>query len=251
MLPEFLGEFRAPLERYKLDYVKIVATSLPTSESLPLLQSKFLGKPFLPVGTPYPRDEKEQPMLLLAQLNFAEIPALAGFPTAGILQFFISPTEWYNAEDYRVLYHAATDAQPQTDFSFLTNDLYADSPIRAEHSLAFSLATEYGGAEDCRFDMSFGGKSYYEYENTLPKEQKEELDTYCNNSGHRIGGYAYFTQGDPRENDPKFQDDVQLLQIDMDDKIMFGDSGLGHFFISPAALAAKQFDQAYFYWDCC
>jgi uncharacterized protein YwqG len=251
MLPEFLGEFRAPLERYKLDYVKIVATPLPTSESLPLLQSKFLGKPFLPVGTPYPRDEKEQPMLLLAQLNFAEIPALAGFPTAGILQFFISPTEWYNAEDYRVLYHAATDAQPQTDFSFLTSDLYADSPIRAEHSLAFSLATEYGGAEDCRFDMSFGGKSYYGYENTLPKEQKEELDTYCNNSGHRIGGYAYFTQGDPRENDPKLQDDVQLLQIDMDDKIMFGDSGLGHFFISPAALAAKQFDQAYFYWDCC
>jgi uncharacterized protein YwqG len=251
MLPEFLGEFRAPLERYKLDYVKILATPMPAGKSLPLLQSKFLGQPYLPVGTPYPRDEKGQPMLLLAQLNFAEIPALAGFPTAGILQFFISPTEWYDAEDYRVLYHAATDAPPQTDFSFLTSDLYEESPILAEHRLAFSLATEYGGAGDCRFDMRFGDKDYYEYENTLPKAQQEELDTYCNNSGHRLGGYAYFTQGDPRENSLELQDDVQLLQIDMDDKIMFGDSGLGHLFINPAALAEKQFDQAYFYWDCC
>jgi len=251
MLPEFLGEFRAPLERYKLDYVKILATPMPAGKSLPLLQSKFLGQPYLPVGTPYPRDEKGQPMLLLAQLNFAEIPALAGFPTAGILQFFISPTEWYDAEDYRVLYHAATDAPPQTDFSFLTSDLYEESPILAEHRLAFSLATEYGGAGDCRFDMHFGDKDYYEYENTLPKAQQEELDTYCNNSGHRLGGYAYFTQGDPRENGLELQDDVQLLQIDMDDKIMFGDSGLGHLFINPAALAEKQFDQAYFYWDCC
>lgn len=251
MLPEFLGDFRGPLERYKLDYIKILATPLPAGESLPLLQSKFSGKPFLPVGTPYPRDAKGQPMLLLAQLNFAEIPALAGFPTAGILQFFLSPTEWYDAEDYQVLYHPSITAQPQLDFEFLTSDLYAASPIRAEHSLAFSLATEYGGAEDCRFDMSFGGKDYYEYLETLPQEQQEELDTYCNNSGHRLGGYAYFTQRDPREHDSDRQADVQLLQIDIDEQIMFGDSGLGHFFISPAALAARQFDQAYFYWDCC
>jgi uncharacterized protein YwqG len=251
MLPDFLGEFRAPLERYKLDYVKVLATPLPAGESLPLLQSKFLGHPYLPVGMPYPHDEKGQPMLLLAQLNFAEIPALAGFPTTGILQFFVSPTEWYDAEDCQVLYHPATTAPAQIDFSFLTSDLYADSPIRAEHSLAFSLATEYGGAEDCRFDMTFGGKDYYEYLETLPLEQQEELDTYCNNSGHRLGGYAYFTQRDPREHDSDRQADVQLLQIDIDEQIMFGDSGLGHFFISPAALAAKQFDQAYFYWDCC
>jgi uncharacterized protein YwqG len=251
MLPEFLGEFRTSLERYKLDYVKILATPVPADQSLPLLQSKFLGQPFLPVGTPYPHDEKGQPMLLLAQLNFAEIPALAGFPTTGILQFFISPTEWYDAEDCRVLYHATTDAPPQTDFSFLTSDLYEDSPIYKEHALAFSLSTEYGGAEDCRFDMRFGSKDYYEYVEGLPKEQQELLDACCSNAGHRLGGYAYFTQGDPRQCDANGKADVQLLQIDTDEEIMFGDSGLAHLFISPAALANRQFDQAYFYWDCC
>jgi len=251
MLPEFLGEFRASLERYKLDYVKIAATPLPAGESLPLLQSKFLGKPFLPVGTPYPHDEKGQPMLLLAQLNFAEIPALSGFPTTGILQLFISATEWYDSEDYQVLYHATTAAEPTIDFSFLPSDLYKDSPVYTEHVLAFSAATEYGGAEDCRFDMSFGGKDYYEYQEMLTEEQKQELDDCCNNSGHRLGGYAFFTQGDPREYDASQAADVQLLQIDTDEQIMFGDSGLAHLFISPAALAAKQFDKAYFYWDCC
>jgi uncharacterized protein YwqG len=251
MLPEFLGEFRVPLERYKLDYVKIIATPLPAGESVPLLQSKFLGQPFLPVSIPYPRDEKGQPMLLLAQLNFAEIPALAGFPTTGILQLFIPPTEWYDGDNYQVLYHPDTVAPAQTDFSFLTSDLYADSPVYMEHTLAFSPATEYGGAQDCRFDMTFGGKDYYEYQETLTEEQQAQLDAYCNNSGHRLGGYAYFTQGDPREDETSQPTDVQLLQIDTDEQIMFGDSGVAHLFISPAALAARQFDQAYFYWDCC
>lgn len=45
--------------------------------------------------------------------------------------------------------------------------------------------------------------------------------------------------------------DVLLLQIDTDEKIMFGDSGVAHLFISPDALKKQQFDQAYFQWDCC
>jgi uncharacterized protein YwqG len=44
---------------------------------------------------------------------------------------------------------------------------------------------------------------------------------------------------------------VLLLQIDTDEQIMFGDSGVANVFISPEALRNKQFDQAYFHWDCC
>lgn len=53
MLPDFLDEFRSQLETYKLDYVRIQATPLQLGESLALTQSKFLGVPFLPVGTLY------------------------------------------------------------------------------------------------------------------------------------------------------------------------------------------------------
>lgn len=251
MLPAFLGEFRPLLEAYKLDYVKILARPLADGTTLPLTQSKFLGQPYLPVGTPYPHDEKGQPMLLLAQLNFAEAPALAGFPAAGLLQLFVSPTEWYNAEDYQVRYHADAAATPQTDFSFLTPALYADSPIYKEHALTFQAATEYGNPEDCRFELEFNGQDYYEYQETLSEAQQEELDAYCNTAGHRLGGYATFTQGDPRYNSESQRVDVQLLQLDVDEEIMFGDSGLAHLFISPAALQARQFEKAYFYWDCC
>ena len=153
MLPDFLGKFHSQLEAYKLDYLKIQAKPLRRDEALLLTQSKFLGKPFLPVGTPYPYDVLGKPMILLAQINFAEAPALAGYPTKGILQLFVSPTEWYNMEpkDYRILYHPHTQIEAQTDFSFLTSDLYSDSPINVEHSLLFSKEIEYGGTQDCRF----------------------------------------------------------------------------------------------------
>lgn len=85
----------------------------------------------------------------------------------------------------------------------------------------------------------------------MPEEQQEELDRYCNNTGHKIGGYAYFTQRDPRNAAAAQANDVQLLQLDSDEQIMFGDSGLVHLFINPTALQERQFDQAYFYWDCC
>ena len=202
MLPDFLSKFQAQLESYRLDYLKITAQPLRRNQSLTLTQSKFLGTPFMPLGMPYPRDEKGKPMILLAQINFAETPALNDYPTEGILQLFVSPTEWYNMEDYRILFHPDTTGEPQLDFAFLTSDLYSDSPIRVEHSLTFSKETEYGGTEDGRFDMDFDGMSYYDYQETLPKEQQDQLDRYFYNVGHKIGGYAYFTQADPRDYSP-------------------------------------------------
>lgn len=84
MLPEFLGAFRLTLERYKLDCIKILANPHRGNNVLPLTLSKLLGTPFLPVGTPYPLDEQGKPMILLAQINFAEVPTLESYPTQGI-----------------------------------------------------------------------------------------------------------------------------------------------------------------------
>ena len=42
-----------------------------------------------------------------------------------------------------------------------------------------------------------------------------------------------------------------LLQIDTDNEIEWGDSGVANVFISPEALRARQFDQAWFTWDYC
>ena len=251
MIPPFLAEFKDALEAHKLQTVKIKATPVGEGETLLLTQSKFLGKPYLPVGFEYPKDAKGAPMILLAQINFAEIPPLEDYPTAGILQFFVSPTEWYNMDDYKVCFHATVEAEAQTDFSFLTEELYAESPVFREHKLAFEKITEYGGTEDFRFQMDFNGKDYYEFQEGLTKAQEARIEELLSGTGHKIGGYAYFTQSDPRGYGKHEREDLLLLQIDTDEDIMFGDSGVGNFFISLEDLRKKDFDKAWFHWDCC
>jgi len=251
MIPKFLEEFKDQLEKFKLEAIKIEATPIGKNENLTFTQSKFSGKPYLPVGFDYPKDKKGNPMILLAQINFAETPQLENYPTDGILQFFISSTEWYDMNDYKVLFHEEISDEYQTDFSFLTEKLYEESPVYCEHKLAFQKIIEYGGYEDFRFDMDFNGKDYFDFQEELTKEQVEEMDNILDGTGHKIGGYAYFTQSDPRGYAENQKDEILLLQIDTDKQIMFGDSGVGNFFINPKNLKEKDFEQAWFHWDCC
>ncbi len=256
MIPEFLNEFKKDLEKYKLESVKIKATPLKKGDKTDLTQSKFLGNPYLPIGMEYPKDENGKPMILFAQINFSEIPNLPNYPTSGILQLFASPTEWWSAEekDYKIIFHENIEEESQTDFSFLTEDLYEDSPIECEHKLSFEKSIEYGGIEDFRFDMEFNGKDIYDYIEELTPEQHDEIYNFIGGEQHKIGGYASFTQDDPREcNLDKCENDVQLLQIvsEIPGKIMFGDCGIAHLFINEKSLIEKKFNKAWFAWDCC
>ncbi|MDQ0781102.1 YwqG family protein [Chryseobacterium sp. W4I1] len=251
MIPEFLDEFKDELEKFKLESIKINAISISDNESLTITQSKFSGKPYLPITREYPKDKLGNPMILLAQINFKEVPQLENYPTDGILQFFVSATEWYDMSDYKILFHKTIENEYQTDFSFLTEKLYEESPVYCEHKLTFKKNVEYGGYQDFRFDMDFHGESYYEFQERLTREQKAEMDDILDGIGHKIGGYAYFTQSDARDYNEKQRDDILLLQIDTDEEIMFGDSGVGNLFINPKSLREKDFDKAWFHWDCC
>jgi uncharacterized protein YwqG len=251
MIPKFLSEYKDELGKYKLESIKIKARPIGKNENLTFVESKFLGKPYLPTTFEYPKDKMEKPMILLAQINFAETPQLENYPTNGILQFFISSSEWYDMDDYKVLFHKTIEDKYQTDFSFLTENLYEESPVYCEHKLAFEKTIEYGGYEDFRFDMEFNGKSYYDFQEELSEEQKTEMDSILDGTGHKIGGYAFFTQSDPRDYGKNQKDEILLLQIDSDEEIMFGDSGVGNFFINPKSLKEKDFDQVWFNWDCC
>lgn len=248
--PDYLKEFEADLVKYALDYISIKAHPLKENETLDITQSKFLGKPYLPLDATYPKDKQGKPMILLAQLNFSEMPALAPYPDKGILQLFITAYDWYDMEDYEIRYYKNI-ADYQSDFDFLTSEMYEESPIYCEHKLEFVKKTEYGGSEDFRFDYSFDGLSYWEFYEKLTKQQQKDCDTYFYNTGHKTGGYAYFTQSDPRDYNAELQDDILLLQIDTDENIMFGDAGVAHIFINEKDLAAGNFEKAYFYWDCC
>ena len=250
-IPDFLKEFEDDLQKYKLECVTIQATALKKGEILDFRQSKFLGQPYLPVGMDYPKDKAGNPLIMWAQLNFSEIPYLGNYPENGILQFFVSFNDWVSAEEYKVIFHENIDIQPQTDFSFLTKDLYEDCPIWCEHSLSFEKKEEYGGTEDFRFDYLFKGKDAWDFYNTLNKTHQQEFEALFYHTGNKIGGYSYFTQQDPRDFGKKNENDISILQIDSGDEIQFGDVGVINFFINKEALRNKDFDKVLFYWDCC
>lgn len=246
------------LEAGKLGCIGIKATPV---ESMKLEQSKFGHYPKIPAGFAYPEGSDGEYLYPLAQINFKEVPSLAGYPDSGFLQFYISITDDVygidfennrNQKDFRVLYFEEHEVENhETDFSFLQDIITANgSPVDKPHALTFSVREEYFGMGDVHYEAG-AGKIVMDIaakNSEIEDELLESLYDADTTNGHRIGGYAYFTQSDPREaDDPS----VLLLQIDTDNHIMWGDSGVANFFIHPDDLAKKDFSKVMYNWDCC
>src|SRR5262249_16262864 len=85
-LPPELEQFRPALEASKLDYVRI---KVNRHQGTKPWASKFRGIPYRLKADAGPGGRDDVPLYLLAQINFADMPPLAGYPRSGILQFFI------------------------------------------------------------------------------------------------------------------------------------------------------------------
>ena len=83
----------------KREYISI---SPEECENLTQFDSKFGGIPYMPDGFEYPysRSDPDQPLKLLAQINFDDVPTLRDFPERGILQIYINPANqlWYGCD---------------------------------------------------------------------------------------------------------------------------------------------------------
>ncbi|MTB50072.1 YwqG family protein [Lewinella sp. W8] len=253
-IPIFLREHQELLHSLELPVLRIEATPIMdglTGDSLPLMESKFGGLPYFPDHVAWPTDIQGDFMLPVAQINFSQAPALPGFPTSGLLQLFLSPTSWYD-NVAKVIYHPADDLNylPRTDFSFLEASVFAESPIQAVHRLSFRQDVDPGSSSDFRFGQQFGPLADLEFPDQLSDEEAEEFDEYFDGSGHKIGGYGAFTQDDPRDYGEASGKSVQLLQIDTDEFITWGDMGIGHLLIDPEDLRTGHLERAVFYWDC-
>lgn len=240
---------------------KISATMLPTvtmqltpSDDLTLWQSKIGGQPYLPLDVTYPVDSDGNPLVLLAQFNFAEIPNLPNFPDKGILQFYIAADDLYgmNFDDqqqqsgFKVLYfdQIIEDATHlKQDFSELEFDEDAYLPFTGQYSIEFTLTSQPISAQDDGFNIGIDEDEVY-----------ESYSEAFASTGHRLGGYPFFTQSDPRGYKENIQDYILLFQLDTDDAendIMWGDSGVGNFFIHPEDLKKRDFSKVLYNWDCC
>ena len=74
---------------------------------------------------------------------------------------------------------------------------------------------------------------------------------------HRMDGFPFFTQSDPRTETLEYESfDTLLFQLDSDsrdrkDLVLWGDCGVGNFFINREDLKRRDFSKVLYNWDCC
>lgn len=282
-----LDEKCLPQPHLPLTFVRVSSASV--------FDSKLGGVPYFPKDMEYPRVLEGtlagKPLKLLAQLNFAALPHLDGFPQKGILQFFagcdgddvygIDFNDNFVQNGFRVIYHE--NVEEDTEKLMSGEDMPAfdddeDYPFTGEFLLKagephMSAIT----TDDYRFDSAvaesynelFGGDVVGMWANKDGKKGIRQVDEplyYAISQvravvGSGIGGFPYFTQGDVRPCDEEYGTcDTLLFQLDSGssegsddwaDEVMWGDSGVANFFISADRLAKRDFSRVLYTWDCC
>lgn len=228
--------------------------------------SKVGGRAYWPDGIAYPTGDDGKPLYLLAQIDFAAAPKLPGYPDSGLLQFFIAADDYYGAnfdggtdafseqKNFRVVYWPAPlapAAKPSIPASHEDVNLPMD-PAKPRR-MQLVAGSETMGAGDAGIAAVLGqdayplAEEYAERNKLLEDAVVDALYTELSRTGHKLGGYPYFTQEDPRRvGDPR----VLLMQLDTDDHMMWGDAGVANFFIEPDDLARRDFSRVMYNWDC-
>lgn len=257
-----LGPYRGALEATRRAVVHIGLEAFPEDG---LQASKVGGRAWWPAGHAAPAGEDGRPLVLLAQINLAEVPAMPGWPERGLLQFFIAANNFYGANfdagndvetlsrqrNFRVVYWADPSVQGQALAAGHDGDGYLPHNPHRPRRMRFEAGTETVSGSDYRIDDVFGGDAWQVLERWAEENGFDDETAYVileelGGPGHKLGGYPFFTQTDPRDSGPM----ELLLQLDSDDEMTWGDMGVGGFFIDPADLARADFSRVMYNWDC-
>jgi len=254
-LPEILQDWATEIGTTSEPYLKITSKTNPIEI---LRQSRLGGRPYWPADQPYPQGSNELPLHLLAQINFAEVPAFLPFPEQGILQFFIADDPFYGMDDqmpqqqkkFQLVYHrdpSKEDTVLLEDFSFLQAPENFPMPTDKIYALEFNLAESPAPPDHPDFFAELGDDFFQQF-----GDEKWSIlaayRKYAPTSGHKMGGYAHFPQEDLRE---RGQAPLLLLQLDSDVKtgLNWGDRGTAHFFIDPVDLFEEDFSAVFYEWS--
>ena len=271
-IEQFIADLNTTTQR------EVIRISLSLADNLVLTDSKFGGTPYIPKDGTLPTSVEGKPLFMLAQINCEQLPENTLYPKKGLLQFWIAATEAplygldYEApcsNDFKRVIHYPTfgEALPIDDFinDYTFDDENLPFNSKRQFALHFKKDTESISLEERAATQFFFEKwneafsthitTIDEFFDEVPDDICEEINAYLlkEPTGHKIGGYPYFIEYDPREeNDPHT---FLLLQIDIDnvegEEICWGNlGGVANFFISPEDLAACQFDNVLYNWDC-
>ena len=256
---------------------EVIGIKLSLADELAVTDSKVGGVPYIPKGGALPRSAEGKPLFMLAQINCEQLPENNLYPKKGLLQFWIADTEdpLYGLDyddpcsnDFkRVLYFSTIgETLPIDDFisDYTFDDNHLPFNSKKQFALHFKKDTESISLEERAATQLFFEKwneafstqitTIDEFFEEVPNDICEEINASLlkEPTGHKIGGYPYFTQVDPREeNDPHT---LLLLQIDIDnvggEEICWGnEGGVANFFVSPEDMANCKFDDVLFHWE--
>lgn len=228
-----------------------------------LTDSKFGGLPYWDPAMPYPVDGAGKKLVLLAQINFDQLQVDEPLPQGGLLQFFIGD-DCFGLDcpgGHRVVYHPVINpsvtAEQLRPLRIPTQAETEIFPLANSMAVTMEKTAGYMGPADERFDALFAqvfravtGQALepgMHYWNTLAGRDYDYLYDQLSTDGHHLLGYPYFTQEDPRNG----LYETLLFQMDSDDDILWGDCGVGNFFIDLEKLKQRDFSDVFYTWDCC
>lgn len=235
-----------------------------------LFDSKVGGPYYVPEGMDIPTDKNSgNPLFLLAQLNFAQLPVKEPFPTSGVLQLFISGDgdvygcdfdHPYDQEFWKARYLEEVPAdidETRIVWPKETEETCLPFPAEVQYKMEPHTLHQTITISDYRFNEVFYAnckdflgeevKTFYDLEDDVNDVLFDKLETFA----CQIGGYPCFTQSDPREYMKEDIPQILLFQLDTVEDIMWGDSGVANFFIHEEALRKKDFSHVLYNWDCC
>lgn len=275
-MPVTKGMLENVLEKLRADTKREVIRIRLCDDTPRLFESKFGGRPYLPRGVNPPVDCNGNVLRLLAQINMQELPHNDTFPAEGILQFWVLNDDFAGV-DFEA--YCTTDASrvlfwDNIDTSITTEEVkkkyqpYIKGkvdyfPVEDELRLHFLKSVESISTEHYLFRKIFMNcwKTLYPNSDLVDfYDLPDDLLRLCFESlsgfGNKLLGYPAFTQDDPRGYvDGMERYDTLLLQIDSGGtescEIMWGDSGIGNFFISKEDLLRRDFTKVIYTWDCC
>lgn len=250
--------------------IKIESEGEPT-----IFDSKIGGLPYWTKDKEYPTDQEGNKLFLLAQINFDKCEVDEPLPKNGLVQFFIMDDDDLGLDydnpisqkNSRVVYHEKVDytiTEESIKEAGIPNSVHDSEmfPVDGEHKLTLQKGTDYMTVNDFRFDKIFSeaykevyGKEISDEDNYFKvlddKENDILYDKLYTTNNHKMLGYPYFTQTDPRSESKFSEYDTLLFQLDSDDYVIWGDVGVCNFFIEKDSLIKKDFSKVLFNWDCC
>ncbi len=241
------------------------------AEPLPVTVSKFGGVPYLPIGVEAPTDSDGVPMGMIAQINCTELPENPIYPPTGMVQFWVSTNagwgidKWgiYKGENHRVIYYPQLgEANPDAVATWEDHEREFWWPIKSECALAFTTP----GREIFAPNDSINHPLLERWNQAYPEQaimslfdledfEVEEIEEFTGSGDYsRLGGLPDFVQGDPRREYPESSDirrrTVNLLTINSNIGVLWGDCGTANWVIAPDRLAARDFSQVFYEWSC-